>query len=168
MAQVAMFREPRARIASECAALHAEFVRAFSSSSVFLGRRLSKQPREGKPRRRRRPKQAWSHSQPTVEVAIKGIVHGGAGSAYANPFMREFLFAHGFSHHAIHTMSAKWNETRTLPLDVCLRVEGIRGCQTKMVLGVPCAAPFALNASLLAEAVRRVSGDFMFVGLTHR
>jgi len=34
------------------------------------------------------------------------------------------------------------------------------------VLGVPCAAPFALNASLLAEAARRLRDDFLFVGLT--
>ena len=44
----------------------------------------------------------------------------------------------------------------------------MRGCQTKMVLGVPCAAPFALNASLLAEAIRRLKDDFRFVGLTGR
>ena len=36
------------------------------------------------------------------------------------------------------------------------------------VLGVPCAAPLDLNASLIAEAVRRVTDDFQFVGLTEQ
>ena len=162
-------------------------------------------------------------------------------SVYANPFLREFLFAHGLSHRAISVLATRWNESRALPLSDCLRLQGVRstcilhvwwywvavdwsaidwrhhvracgsemkaiftytqsltsqpskamcgsahmvgchshnhilgshaqlrGCQTKMVLGVPCAAPFALNSSLLAEAVRRVTHDFVFVGLTDR
>ena len=74
-------------------------------------------------------------------------------------YLREFLFQHGFPHAAIRQLHGAWvagrRNTGTF-YDTCVRMRVLRGCQAKMVLGVPCAAPFELNASLLAEATRRV------------
>ena len=90
------------------------------------------------------------------------------GSVYGFPFLREFLYSHGLSHAAIRILTDVWNAQKAIPLQSCLAIEGIKGCQTKMVLGVPCAAPLRLNATLLKEATRRVLHDFAFVGLTDR
>ena len=71
-------------------------------------------------------------------------------------------------------MRVAWNRSphggalgrRHIPLAACLALEGLKGCQTKMVLGLPCAAPIRLDARLLREAIRRLVHDFAFVGLT--
>ena len=43
------------------------------------------------------------------------------------------------SHAAIEQLRLIWNrENHSIPLRRCLGVEGLRGCQVKMVLGVPC------------------------------
>ena len=89
-----------------------------------------------------------------------------SGGVYAKPFLREFLYSHGYSHAAIAKLASAWDRHLSIPLRACLSLPDVRGCQTKMVLGVPCAAPLQLNASLLAEAVRRLTSDFLFVGLT--
>ena len=156
---VALFREPRARLASECAAIHAEFVRAFARGAVQPPRRRLLQRRGKRDGRRRRGTQSAGSS-------------GGAAwrerSVYSQPFLRQFLYSHGLSHRAIGQLAVLWNASRAIAAEDCVQLEGMRGCQTKMVLGVPCAAPFALNTSLLAEAVRRLRDDFRFVGLTDR
>ena len=59
------------------------------------------------------------------------------------------------NHADIATLTAAWNAERRIGGSACARLRGLAGCQTKMVLGVPCAAPVRLNASLLAEAVRQ-------------
>lgn len=145
---VAIFRRPGSRLVSECTAIDMEFRRAFGDAPV---------PQPAPVRRRR------------------GIAQWLNGSVYSHPFLREFLYSHGFSHAAIAQLSEAWNSHRDvttgqhrLPLAECAAVRGMRGCQTKMVLGVPCAAPFPLNDSLLHEAQRRVRNDFLFVGLTER
>lgn len=174
---VALFREPRARLASECAAIEAELVRAFGRARPRgpPRRRLRRSRREVKWRVRAqaagggggagtdavsaRADDAWDGSE---------VWLGGAASVYAAPFLRQFLYSHGLSHAAIRAIAASWNATRSLPLAECAALDGMSGCQTKMTLGVPCAAPFELNASHLAEAVRRVGHDFRYVGLTDR
>ena len=141
---IALFRQPARRLASECAALQNEFRRAFGESAA---------------------------------AAAPHVVCGGQGglcvwrngTVYANSFLREFLYSHGLSHAAIASLTELWNRPgRLIPLAACAALPGMLGCQTKMVLGVPCAAPFALNASHLREAIRRVRFDFAFVGLTER
>ena len=138
---VALFRRPAHRLASECAALESEFTRAFGAAAA-----------------------APAGAVPT---AAGGRTWANA-SVYSHSFLREFLYSHGLTHAAIEELRAAWNTHRRIPIGACTALDGLRGCQTKMVLGVPCAAPFALNASLLAEATRRVRDDFLFVGLTER
>lgn len=138
---VTLLREPRSRLLSECAAIDFEFRRAFGQR-----RAAGVAPRR----------------------AVGGHRVRVRGSVYGFPFLREFLYSHGLSHAAIRTLTDVWNAQKAIPLQSCLGIEGIKGCQTKMVLGVPCAAPLRLNATLLNEATRRLLHDFAFVGLTDR
>lgn len=142
---VALFRAPRARLLSECAAIEQEFVRAFGTQRAELPHDRAAQPA---PKRMQSYRWEWR-----------------AGSVYADSFLREFLYSHGFSHRAIAQLTFAWNRWRALPLSSCLATEGMLGCQTKMVLGIPCSAPMQMNASLLQEAARRIREDFRFVGV---
>ncbi len=74
------------------------------------------------------------------------------GSVYADPFLRTFLLSHGFSHAAIAKLTRAWNDNnnagagrgpRRIAPEACAALPGWRGCQTKMLLGLPCAAPLA-------------------------
>lgn len=94
---VAIFREPSARLRSECRAVHSEFVRAFHYSGVQHPRRRLLQRRS----RRRGP-------SPTPSVGWR------EGSVYTASYLREFLFSHGFSHHAIRQLTEAWNATRSI------------------------------------------------------
>ena len=47
-------------------------------------------------------------------------------------------------------------------------IDGLRGCMVKMVLGVPCSSPFALNASLLSTTPTHLNASLLLLGtLTH-
>ena len=197
---VALFREPRARMLSECAAIDGEFRRAFGKhtaapattarwrapaegpSGSRVGARqthrrrrklwqAARQARGGGEAAGRRPAERDEAAGATKhaaegDAAGRSPIYANARGVYGNAFLREFLYSHGFSHRAIEVLRRAWNREGTIPLRVCLGLDGLRGCQTKMTLGVPCAAPLALNLSLLAEARRRVESDFLFVGLT--
>ena len=185
---VTMIREPRARLLSECAAIEGEFRRAFGTHGAAPPRRrLQRVP--GRHRAGRHSAGHSYHRSHTARghgVAVSGGASSGgsdrtgedsdsddtswhSGSVYAQPFLREFLFSHGFSHAAIEALRRAWNRHHgSLPLHECIAVEGMRGCQAKMVIGIPCAAPFPLNASHMAEVRRRLAHDFLFVGLTER
>ena len=134
---------------SECAAVEGEFRRAFGGAAA------------APPRRRR-------------ATAAEAARLGGArwvwerGSVYGEPFLREFLVSHGYGHAAIAALTDAWNAGRSIPLATCDALPGAHGCQTKMVLGVPCAATLPLTPALLEEAVRRVRHALRFVGLTER
>ena len=147
---LALFRAPDRRLASECAALDTEFRRAFGAS-------------EAAP-----PGVSPGVQQRTMRHMHSRRTEHRNGSIYANTFLREFLQSHGLSHAAIEALRIAWNAHRAIPVSVCAAQAGMRGCQTKMVLGVPCSAPYTLNASLFAEAARRVRRHFLFVGLTER
>ena len=182
---VTLLRPPRARLVSECAAIENEFRRAFGERAAEPPGGMEPtggtrgagtggvSPSRRVPRRRLRRRRPGGSGGGGSGGGSGGGGGGGAsgggvwrrGSVYANPFLREFLYSHGLSHRAIARLTALWNAHRALPLAECLSVEGIKGCQAKMVLGVPCAAPYALNATLLAEAARRISDDFLFVGV---
>lgn len=43
---------------------------------------------------------------------------------------------------------------------------GISGCQTKMLLGLPCARPIGLTQRHVSKAIRRLQSRFAFVGIT--
>ena len=223
---VALFRDPASRLASECAAIDVEFRRAFADRAAA--------PPERRPRRRMAAAAAASTATATSSTGDDDN-GGGAdadawewapGSVYADPFLRTFLLSHGFSHAAIAQLTRAWNSNhknaarvkggprRRIAPEACAALPGWRGCQTKMLLGLPCAAPLAgdddgeghakapsaiatggggggavifagrgamraakvpvpvapltLNASHVAEAVRRVQHDLAFVGLTER
>lgn len=155
---------------SECAAIASEFRRAFGAARIeplTAGGRPSRLG-HGKRRRHRRGSGAGNDARAADGDGLGEGVQT-AAAIYAQPFLREFLLSHGMSRTGIAALSAIWNdENQSIPLHRCLGLRGIKGCQVKMVLGVPCAAPFALNESLLAEAARRVASDFLFVGLTER
>jgi hypothetical protein len=42
---------------------------------------------------------------------------------------------------------------------------GIAGCQTKMIVGQPCAAFYNVSLADVVEAKRRITEDFAFVGI---
>ena len=263
---IALFREPAARLASECAAIDVEFRRAFAD-------RPAAPPERRRPRRKGKraghaaaAAAATSFSSTTATAASTGGGDGddgrdadadadagwewAPGSVYADTFLRTFLLSHGFSHAAIAALTHAWNDHgddagpppppaaaagrpgyRRITPAACASLPGWRGCQTKMLLGLPCAAPLAddvdgggsggggggggdgdgdgggegdekpmatttttrattmrathgatvrahpvlhpvppltLNASHVAEAVRRIEQDIAFVGLTER
>lgn len=189
---IAILRNPRDRLLSECAAIDSEFRRAFGARDAEAQPTLTFARRSGvdqhrgvhvrsRGRRRRAP---WEHTFGSkrrllqrVKPALQGSARGEkeervlvrTDSIYSHPFLREFLYSHGLSHAAMEALRSTWNrENHSIPLRACLTIKGLKGCQVKMVLGVPCAAPFAINASLLDEAARRVRHDFLFVGLTER
>ena len=166
----ALLRRPRDRAVSECAAIASEFRRAFGAARIeplTAGGRPGRLG-HGKRRRHRRGSGVGNDARAADGDGLGEGVQT-AAAIYAQPFLREFLLSHGMSRTGIAALSAIWNdENQSIPLHRCLGLRGIKGCQVKMVLGVPCAAPFALNESLLAEAARRVASDFLFVGLTER
>ena len=152
---VALFRDPASRLASECAAIDVEFRRAFADRAAA--------PPERRPRRRMAAAAAASTATATSSTGDDDN-GGGAdadawewapGSVYADPFLRTFLLSHGFSHAAIAKLTRAWNNhknagrvekggpRRRIAPEACAALPGWRGCQTKMLLGLPCAAPLA-------------------------
>ena len=67
---------------------------------------------------------------------------------------------------AIATLTNAWNAGRSIPLATC--DAGAHGCQTKMVLGVPCAATRRSRPRCWRRRCAVVRRVLRFVGLTER
>ena len=174
---VALFRNPRARLLSECSAVDGEFRRAFGTSGQQgTARRAAVGGEDGKDGESSESDEGGRRTKGSLSVGGWRTVDESEGAlqrvrpsdVYAAAFLREFLFSHGFSHAAIGALTRAWNAHGHVSLRVCASLDGVRGCQAKMLLGVPCAAPLRVNATMAAEARRRVRDDLALVGLTER
>ncbi|EGD82943.1 hypothetical protein PTSG_03576 [Salpingoeca rosetta] len=85
---------------------------------------------------------------------------------FRNPLTR-LRSAYNHARHAfgLSDRAKMVEETKQWSLKQWTTWPGVRGCQTKMVLGQHCGSKFELTAADLEEAKRRVDEHFAFVGL---